>query len=141
MFYSLYSNLKSSFFMQCNGIILKITTDSHLVLIFLCQVRPFVTWRSVKENNGRPVQRIYGTGTIRWQNSASDRRKFYIKFQVSTISLSKVMTFFMWRGDDSYPRSDRVKQTKKEKWMVDGFWKVSLLLLLSINTHKYLWLT
>ena len=132
MFYSLYSNLKSSFFMQCNGIILKITTDSHLVLIFLCQVRPFVTWRSVKENNGRPVRRIYGTGTVRWQNSASDRRKFYINFKSVPLAFQKLWHFLCEEG---------VKQTKKEKWMVDGFWKVSLLLLLSINTHKYLWLT
>ena len=53
--------------MQCSGIILKITVDLHLVLILLCQVRPFVTRRLVKEDNGRPV----------WQNSALDRRKFY----------------------------------------------------------------
>ena len=63
--------------MQCSGIILKITTDLHLVLILLCQVRPFVTRRLVKEDNGRSVRRIYGTSTIGWQNSASDRRKFY----------------------------------------------------------------
>ena len=63
--------------MQCSGIILKITTDLHLVLILLCQVRPFVTRRLVKEDNGRSVRRIYGTSTIGWQNSASDRLKFY----------------------------------------------------------------
>ena len=61
--------------MQCSGIILKITTDLHLVLILLCQVRPFATRRLGKEDNGRPVRRIYGTGTIGWQNSALDRRK------------------------------------------------------------------
>ena len=63
--------------MQCSGIILKITTDLHLVLIFPCQVRPFVIPRLVKENNGRPVRQIYGTSTIGCQNSALDRRKFY----------------------------------------------------------------
>ena len=69
--------------MQCSGIILKITRDLHLVLILLCQVRPFVTRRLVKEDNGRLVRRIYGTGTIGWQNSALDRRKFYdIKFNI-----------------------------------------------------------
>ena len=62
--------------MQCSGIILKITTDLHLVLILLCQLRPFATRRLVKEDNGRPVLRIYGIGTIGWQNSALDRRKF-----------------------------------------------------------------
>ena len=62
--------------MLCSGIILKITTDLHLVLILLCQVRPFATRRLVKEDNCRPVRRIYGTGTIGWQNSALDRRKF-----------------------------------------------------------------
>ena len=36
--------------MQCSGIILKIITDLHLVLISLCQVRPFATRRSVKED-------------------------------------------------------------------------------------------
>ena len=46
-------------------------------LILLYQVRPFITRRLVKEDNGRPVRRIYGTGTISWQNSALDRRKFY----------------------------------------------------------------
>ena len=61
--------------MQCSGIILKITTDLHLVLILLCQVRPFATLRLVKEDNGRPVRRIYGTSTIGWQNSALDQRK------------------------------------------------------------------
>ena len=67
--------------MQCSGIILKIRTDLHLVLILLCQVRPFATRRLVKEYNVRPVRWIYGTGTIGWQNSALDRRKFYdIKF-------------------------------------------------------------
>ena len=35
--------------MQCSGIIPKITTDLHLVLILLCQVRPFATRRLVKE--------------------------------------------------------------------------------------------
>ena len=77
IFYALNSNLKSRLFMQCSGIILKITTDLHLVLILLCQVRPFATRRLVKEDNGRPVRRIYSTGTIGWQNSALDRRKFY----------------------------------------------------------------
>ena len=70
--------------MQCSGIILKITTDIHLVLIFLCQVHPFATRRLVEEDNDRPVRRIYGTGTIGWQSSAIDRRKFYdIKFPLS----------------------------------------------------------
>ena len=50
--------------MQCSVIILKITTDLHLALILLCQVCPFATRRLVKEDNGRPVRRIYGTGTI-----------------------------------------------------------------------------
>ena len=77
IFYALNSNLKSRLFMQCSGIILKIITDSHLVLILLCQVSPFATWRLVKEDNGRPVRRIYGTGTIGWQNSVLNRRKFY----------------------------------------------------------------
>ena len=63
--------------MQCSGIILKITTDLHLVLILLCQVRPFATRRLVKEDNGRPVRRIQGTGTIGCQNSTLDQRKFY----------------------------------------------------------------
>ena len=62
--------------MQCSDIILKIT-DIQLVLILLCQVRPLATRRLGKEDNGRPVRRIYGTGTIGWQNSALDRRKFY----------------------------------------------------------------
>ena len=69
--------------MQCSGIILKIRTDLHLVLILLCQVRPYATRSLVKEDNGKPVRRIYGTGTIGWQNSALDRRKFYdIKFKL-----------------------------------------------------------
>ena len=55
--------------MQCSGIILKITTDLRLVLILLCQVRLFATRRLMKEDNGRPVRRIYGTGTKGWQNS------------------------------------------------------------------------
>ena len=59
--------------MQWSGIILKIKTDLHLVLILLYQVRPFATRRLVKEDNGRPVRRIYGTGTYCWQNSALDR--------------------------------------------------------------------
>ena len=42
--------------MECSGIILKITIDLHLVLILLCQVRPFAIRRLVKEDNGRPVQ-------------------------------------------------------------------------------------
>ena len=63
--------------MQCSGIILKITTDLHLVLILLCQVRLFATRRLVKEDSGRPLRQIYGTVTIGWQNSALDRRKFY----------------------------------------------------------------
>ena len=50
--------------MQCSGIILKIPTDLYLVLILLCQVRPFATLKLVKEDNGRPVRRIYGTGTM-----------------------------------------------------------------------------
>ena len=84
IFYALYSNLKSILFMQCSGVILKITTDLHLVLIFLCQVRLFATRRLVEEDNDRPVRRIYGTGTIGWQNSALARRKFYdIKFPLS----------------------------------------------------------
>ena len=77
IFYALRSNLKSRLFMQCSGIILKITTDSHFVLILLCQVRPFATRGLVKEDNGRPVRRICATGTIGWQNSALDRREFY----------------------------------------------------------------
>ena len=69
--------------MQCSGIILKITKDSHLALILLCQVHVRYT-RLVKEDNGRPVRRIYSTGTIGWQNSALDRRKFYdIKFDLN----------------------------------------------------------
>ena len=76
IFYALNSNLNSRLFIQCSGIILKIT-DLHLVLILLCQVRPFATRRLVKEDNARPVRRIYGTGTIGCQNSALDRRKFY----------------------------------------------------------------
>ena len=73
--------------MQCSGIILKITTDLHLILILFCQVRPFATRRLVKEGNGRLVQRIYSTSTIGWQNSALDRWKFYdIKF----ICVSKI---------------------------------------------------
>ena len=63
--------------MQCSGIILKITTDLHHVLIFLFQVRPFVIPRLVKEKNCRPVRRIYGTSATGCQNSALDRRKFY----------------------------------------------------------------
>ena len=63
--------------MQCSGIILKITTDLHLVLILLCQVRPFATRRLVKEDNGRPVRRIYSTSTIGCQNSKLDQSKFY----------------------------------------------------------------
>ena len=75
--------------MQCSGIIRKITTDLHLVLILLCQVRLFATQRLVKEDNGRPVQRIYGTGTIGWQNSALDRRKFYdIKLELTNHIIS-----------------------------------------------------
>ena len=49
IFYALYSNLKSRLFMQGSGIILKITTDICLVLISLCQVRPFATRRLVKD--------------------------------------------------------------------------------------------
>ena len=83
IFYALNSNLESRQFMQCSGIILKITPDLHLVLILLCQVRPFATRRLVKQDNGRSVRRIYVTGTIGWQNSALDRRKFYdIKFKL-----------------------------------------------------------
>ena len=62
--------------MQCSGIP-KITTDLHLVLILICQVRPFAARRLVKEDNARPARPIYGTGTIAWQNSALDRWKFY----------------------------------------------------------------
>ena len=58
--------------MQCSGIILKITTGLQLVLIFLCQVRPFVIRRLVQEDNGRPVWRIYGTGAMDCQNSVLD---------------------------------------------------------------------
>ena len=62
--------------MQCSGIILKITTDLHLVLFY-----PVKYVRSLHEgwwkDNGRLVRRIYGTGTIGWQNSSLDRRKFY----------------------------------------------------------------
>ena len=33
------------------------------------------------DDNVRPVRRIHGTSTIRWQNSTLERRKFYdIKF-------------------------------------------------------------
>ena len=74
--------------MQCSGIIRKITTDLHLVLILLCQVRLFATQRLVKEDNGRPVQQIYSTGTIGWQNSAVDLWKFYdIKLDFSMENL------------------------------------------------------
>ena len=74
--------------MQCSGIILKITTDLHLVLILLCQVRPFATRRLVKEDNGRSVRRVYGTGTIGWQNSALDGRKFHdIKLVLKNVLL------------------------------------------------------
>ena len=74
--------------MQCSGIIRKITTDLHLVLILLCQVRLFATRRLEKEDNSRPVQRICGTGTIGWQNSAVDLRKFYdIKLDFSMENL------------------------------------------------------
>ena len=67
--------------MQCSAIILKITTDSHLVLLLLCHVRTSATRTLVNEDNGRPVRRIDSTGTISWQNSALDRRKFYdLKF-------------------------------------------------------------
>ena len=72
IFYALYSNLKSRLLMQCSGIIPMITTDLHIVLIFLCQVRPFATRKLVKEDNGRSVRRIYGTSTMGWQNSALD---------------------------------------------------------------------
>ena len=50
--------------MQCSGIILKIPTDLHPLLILLCQVRPFATLKLVKEDNARPVRQIYGTGTM-----------------------------------------------------------------------------
>ena len=50
--------------MQCSGIILKIKTDLHLVLILLCQEHPFAARSLVKEDNVRPVRRIYGTGKI-----------------------------------------------------------------------------
>ena len=74
--------------MQCSGIILKITTDLHLVLILLCQVRPFATRRLVKEDNGRSVRRVYDTGTIGWQNSALDGRKFHdIKLVLKNVLL------------------------------------------------------
>ena len=63
--------------MRCCGVVLKITTDLHLVLILLYQVHPFVTRGFLNEDNGRSVRRINGTGTIGWQNSALDRRKFY----------------------------------------------------------------
>ena len=53
--------------MQCSGIILRITTDLHLLLILLCQVRPIATRRLAKEDNSRLVRRNYGTGTIGWQ--------------------------------------------------------------------------
>ena len=49
IFYALYSNLKSRLFMQGSGIILKITTDICLVLISLCQIRPFATRRLGKD--------------------------------------------------------------------------------------------
>ena len=74
--------------MQCSGIIRKITTDLHLVLILLCQVRLFATRRLEKEDNSRPVQRICSTGTIGWQNSAVDLWKFYdIKLDFSMENL------------------------------------------------------
>ena len=50
--------------MQCSGIILNITTDLQLVLILLSQVRPLATRRLLKEDNGRPVRRIYGTRNV-----------------------------------------------------------------------------
>ena len=62
--------------MQCSGTILNITTDLHLVLILLCQVRPFATERLVKEDNSRSARKFHCTGIV-WQNSALDRRKFY----------------------------------------------------------------
>ena len=77
IFCALSSNLNSRLFIQCSGTILKITADLHLVFILLCQVRPFATRRLVKEDNGRPVRRIQGTGTIGCQNSTLDQRKFY----------------------------------------------------------------
>ena len=54
----------SRLFMQCSGIILNTTTDLQLVLILLSQVRPFATRRLLKEDNGRPVRRIYGTRNV-----------------------------------------------------------------------------
>ena len=63
--------------MQGSGIIKKIITDLHLVLILLCQVHPFVKRRWVKEDNEKRVRRIYRIGTICWQKLALDRRKFY----------------------------------------------------------------
>ena len=68
--------------MQCSGIILKITTDLHLELILVSQVRPLDTRRLVKEDNGRLIRRIYGTGTRGWQNLALDRTSIlFMKFQ------------------------------------------------------------
>ena len=97
--------------MQCSGIILKITTDLHLVLILLCQVRPFATRRLVKEDNGRPVRRIYSTGTIGWQNSALDRRKFYdIKLRKSRQVIAK------YSGNIVYSKKNKLRNN----WKLNG---------------------
>ena len=97
--------------MQCSGIILKITTDLHLVLILLCQVRPFATRRLVKQDNGRSVRRIYGTGTIGWQNSALDRRKFYdIKLRKSRQVIAK------YSGNIVYSKKNKLRNN----WKLNG---------------------
>ena len=78
--------------MQCSGIILKITTDLQLVLIFLCQIRPFVTRRLVQEDNGRLVRRIYGTGTIVCQNSALDQWELYdVKHKIPVVPYFNIL--------------------------------------------------
>ena len=84
--------------MQCSGIILKITPDLHLVLILICQVCPFATQTLMKEDNGRLVRRIYGTGTIGWQNTALYRRKFYDIKLISFVNLIYVMVFLLKQG-------------------------------------------
>ena len=96
--------------MQCGGIILKRTTDLHL-LILLCQVRPFATRRLVKEDDCRPVRRICSTGTIGWQNSALDRRKFYDKnLRKSRQVIAK------YSGNIVYSKKNKLKNN----WKLNG---------------------
>ena len=78
-------------------------------MILLCQERPFATRRLVKEDNGRPVRRIYSTGTIGWQNSALDRRKFYDIKLKSIFDLLKMSIFF-------YNITQLVDLKAKELW-------------------------